>query len=325
MVAVCGAMVPVVALVSQALQGSAGLWEHLGSTVLLTALPDTVILLAGVGLLAGIIGTCSAWLVTAYDFPGRRILEWALLLPLAMPTYIVAYAYLDILHPIGPVQGIIRFLLGYSSPREFRLPDIRSMTGCIILLGFVLFPYVYIPVRAMFLTQAGNLLEAARTLGVSRQRAFLKVAVPLARPAIAVGVSLALMEALNDIGASEFLGVRTLTVSVYTTWVTKSDLPGAAQIALSMLFIVVALVAFERWARRKQRYSVSAQKSRELEPVRLTGLKACGAFTLGSLPVLIGFVAPASYLVIEAWKRFRFSGLSARFTEEALNTIVFAG
>ena len=128
-------MVPVLALVSQAVQGSAGLWEHLGSTVLLTALPDTVILLAGVGLLAGIIGTSSAWLVTAYDFPGRRILEWALLLPLAMPTYIVAYAYLDILHPIGPVQGVIRFLLGYSSPREFRLPDIRSMTGCIILLG----------------------------------------------------------------------------------------------------------------------------------------------------------------------------------------------
>ncbi|MGG2475111.1 ABC transporter permease, partial [Rhizobium sp. BR5] len=308
--AVCGAMVPVLALVSQAVQGSEGLWDHLGATVLLTALPDTVILLAGVGLLAGVVGTYAAWLVTAYDFPGRRVLEWALLLPLAMPTYIVAYAYLDILHPIGPVQGAIRWLLGYSSPREFRLPDIRSMVGCIVLLGFVLFPYVYIPVRAMFLTQAGNLLEAARTLGVSRRAAFFKVAVPLARPAIAVGISLALMEALNDIGASEFLGVRTLTVSVYTTWVTKSDLPGAAQIALSMLFIVVALVALERWARRKQRYAVSAQKSRQLEPLRLTGPKAVGAFALGSLPVLIGFVAPASYLVIEAWKRFRFSGLS---------------
>lgn len=323
--AVCGAMVPVLALVSQALQGSEGLWAHLGSTVLWTALPDTAILLAGVGLLAGVVGTYAAWLVTAYDFPGRKILEWALLLPLAMPTYIVAYAYLDILHPIGPVQGAIRWLLGYSSPREFRLPDIRSMTGCIVLLGFVLFPYVYIPVRAIFLTQAGNLLEAARTLGVSRRAAFFKVAVPLARPAIAVGISLALMEALNDIGASEFLGVRTLTVSVYTTWVTKSDLPGAAQIALSMLFIVVALVALERWARRKQRYAVSAQKSRELEPLRLNGLKGWAAFVLGGLPVLIGFVAPASYLVIEAWKRFRFSGLSARFADEALNTIVFAG
>lgn len=113
--------------------------------MLWTALPDTAILLAGVGLLAGVVGTYAAWLVTAYDFPGRKILEWALLLPLAMPTYIVAYAYLDILHPVGPVQGAIRWLLGYSSPREFRLPDIRSMTGCIVLLGFVLFPMSIFP------------------------------------------------------------------------------------------------------------------------------------------------------------------------------------
>ncbi len=186
-----------------------------------------------------------------------------------MPTYIMAYAYLDILHPLGPVQGAVRWLLGYSSPREFRLPDIRSMTGCILLLGFVLYPYVYIPVRAMFLTQAGNLLEAARLLGTSRRSLFLRVAVPLARPAIAVGISLTLMEALNDIGASEFLGVRTLTVSIYTTWVTKSDLPGAAQIALCMLVLVVGLVALERWARRRQRYALSAQKSRTLEPLRI--------------------------------------------------------
>ncbi|MFK0385101.1 ABC transporter permease [Agrobacterium sp. NPDC090273] len=325
LLAAIASMVPVLALVSQAIQGSEGLWAHLRSTVLMTALPETVVLLAGVGLLAGVVGTCSAWLVTAYDFPGRKMLEWALLLPLAMPTYIVAYAYLDILHPIGPVQGAVRWLLGYSSPREFRLPDIRSMAGCIILLGFVLFPYIYIPVRAMFLTQAGNLLEAARMLGVSRHAAFMKVAIPLARPAIAVGVSLALMEALNDIGASEFLGVRTLTVSVYTTWITKSDLPGAAQIALFMLFIVVGLVALERWARRKQRYASSAQKNRELEPVRLYGLKALAALGLGMVPVVIGFIAPATYLVVEAWKRFQFNGLSARFASEALNTIVFAG
>lgn len=155
--------------------GGAGLGRPVGSSRrdrALDGLPDTAILLAGVGLLAGVVGTSAAWLVTAYDFPGRRVLEWALLLPLAMPTYIVAYAYLDILHPIGPVQGAIRWLLGYSSPREFRLPDIRSTVGCIVLLGFVLFPYVYIPVRAMFLTQAGNLLEVARTLGVSRRAAF---------------------------------------------------------------------------------------------------------------------------------------------------------
>lgn len=319
------ALLPVLALLFEAAQGSRGLWAHLGETVLATALPDTLILLVGVGALAGVLGTCSAWLVAAYDFPGRRILEWALLLPLAMPTYIVAYAYLDILHPIGPVQGAVRWLLGYGSPREFRLPDVRSMAGCIILLGFVLYPYVYIPVRAMFMTQAGNLLEAARILGVTRRAVFLKVAVPLARPAIAVGISLALMEALNDIGASEFLGVRTLTVSVYTTWVTRSDLPGAAQIALAMLLIVVALVALERWARRRQRYSVSAQRSRGLSPQRLGGVAGWLAFGAGLVPVIIGFIAPATYLVVEAWKRFQFSGLSPRFAAEAFNTLVFAG
>lgn len=319
------AMQPLLALLSEAIKGSNGLWAHLRDTVLTTALPETLILLLGVGVLAGVIGTTSAWLVTAYDFRGRKLLEWALLLPLAMPTYIVAYAYLDILHPLGPVQGSMRWILGYSSPREFRLPDIRSMTGCIILLGFVLYPYVYIPVRAMFLTQAGNLLDAARMLGTSRRALFLKVAVPLARPAIAVGVSLALMEALNDIGASEFLGVRTLTVSIYTTWVTKSDLPGAAQIALCMLLLVVALVAMERWARRRQRYSSSAQKSTALTPARLQGARAAAAFLLGGLPILVGFIAPAIYLVTEAWKRFQFSGLSSRFADEAMNTVMFAG
>ena len=317
-------MVPVLALVSQALQGSDGLWSHLGSTVLWTALPDTAILLAGVGLLAGIVGTCAAWLVTAYDFPGRKILEWALLLPLAMPTYIVAYAYLDILHPIGPVQGAIRWLLGYSSPREFRLPDIRSMTGCIVLLGFVLFPYVYIPVRAMFLTQAGNLLEAARTLGVSRRAAFFKVAVPLARPAIAVGVSLALMEALNDIGASEFLGVRTLTVSVYTTWVTRSDLAGAAQIALTMLAIVIGLILLERHGRKRQRYA-NTQRMRPMQPRRLRGAAAVLAAVLGWIPVIIGFVAPALYLVVETYKRLHLvGGVSNQLLNGLGNTLIVA-
>ncbi|KQM34616.1 iron ABC transporter permease [Rhizobium sp. Leaf68] len=319
------ALLPVAALVTEAMQGSTGLWAHLRDTVLATALPDTLILLLGVGILAGILGTASAWLVAAHDFPGRGILEWALLLPLAMPTYIMAYAYLDILHPLGPVQGAVRWLLGYSSPREFRLPDIRSMTGCILLLGFVLYPYVYIPVRAMFLTQAGNLLEAARLLGTSRRSLFQRVAVPLARPAIAVGISLTLMEALNDIGASEFLGVRTLTVSIYTTWVTKSDLPGAAQIALCMLVLVVGLVALERWARRRQRYALSAQKSRTLEPLRIEGAWGWLALALGSLPILIGFAGPALYLVTQAWTRYQFSGVSTRFHSEAVNTIVFAG
>ncbi|KQV70504.1 iron ABC transporter permease [Rhizobium sp. Root1220] len=317
-------LLPFASLVYQASKGSPGLWLHLVSTVLPVALVDTLLLLGGVGLLAGALGTMLAWLVTAFEFRGRWVLEWALLLPLAVPTYIIAYAYLDILHPIGPVQGVIRWVLGYSSPREFRLPDIRSMTGCVLLLGFVLYPYVYIPTRAIFLMQSASLIEVSRTLGVSRRGIFWRVALPLARPAVAVGVSLALMEALNDIGAAEFLGVRTLTVSIYTTWITRSDLPGSAQIALFLLLFVVALVAMERWARRRQRYSVSAQRSRVFEPRRVGGAPGVLLLLAGMLPVLFGFGAPAIFLLGEAYKRWRFAGLSERFFSEMTNTLLFA-
>lgn len=243
-------LLPVLALGLFALQGSPGLWAHLVSNVLPVAARQTVILLVGVGIIVATLGTATAWLVAACDFPGRRFFGWALLLPLAVPTYIVAYAYLDLLHPVGPVQGAIRGWLGYSSPREFRLPDIRSMPGCILLLGLVLYPYVYLPVRALFAMQAGNLLDAGRTLGAGPVATFLRVAIPLARPAVAIGTALALMEAMNDIGAAEFLGVRTLTVSVYSTWINRSDLPGAAQIALAMLAITMALVMLERRDRK---------------------------------------------------------------------------
>ncbi|WEJ81492.1 iron ABC transporter permease (plasmid) [Paracoccus versutus] len=312
---------PVLALLLIAFQGSAGLWPHMLANVLPAALKNTVILLAGVGMLVTLIGTTTAWMVTAYDFPGRRVFEWALLLPLAVPTYIIAYAYLDILHPVGAVQGALRSLLGYSSPREFRLPDIRSMGGCILLLGLVLYPYVYLTTRAMFLTQAANLVEVSRTLGTRRGSVFRRVALPLARPAIAVGASLALMEALNDIGASQFLGVRTLTPSIYSTWVNRSDMPGAAQIALAMLVIVVLLVLVERYARRNQRYAAAAQRPRAMSPARLRGWRAAGAFCLCLFPVALGFIAPAAYLCREAWKRVSFAGISPRIWGEIVNTV----
>lgn len=317
-------LVPVLALLWQAARGSEGLWSHLASHVLPHALGQTAILMAGVGVLTAVVGTSSAWLVTAYDFPGRRLLEWALLLPLAVPTYIVAYAYLDLLHPLGPLQSAVRAVLGYDSPRDFRLPDIRSMTGAILLLSLVLYPYVYLPTRAMFMTQAANLVEVARTLGTSRWLIFWRVGLPLARPAIAVGVSLALMETLNDIGASEFLGVRSLTISVYTTWVTRSDLPGAAQISLAMLLLVVILVSFERWARRRQHYSVSGQRARSFARKSLPRGAATAALCLGLLPVLFGFLLPALYLGAEAWKRFQFAGLSEQLVIEARNTFVLS-
>jgi iron(III) transport system permease protein len=315
---------PIVTLALAAGRGSAELWQHLLAYVLPVAVTETFILLTGVALLTGAIGTVTAWLVTAYDFPSRRLLDWALLLPLAVPTYIVAYAYLDILHPVGPVQTALRALIGVDSPREFRLPDIRSMTGCTLLLGFVLYPYVYLTTRAMFLMQSANLLDTARTLGVGRGELFFRVALPLARPAAAVGLSLALMEALNDIGASEFLGVRTLTVSIYTTWVTRSDLPGAAQIALAMLAVVLGLVWLERWARRHRRYANDAQHPRPLAPHRLRGLAAVPVVIGGWLPVVIGFFFPAIYLVAATVERIRFAGVRPAIIQEASNSVVIS-
>jgi iron(III) transport system permease protein len=318
-------LAPLVALAVAASGGAAPLWTHLVEFVLPVAARDTIVLLAGVGVLTAAVGTGTAWLVSAYTFPGRGVLTWALLLPLAVPTYIIAYAYLDILHPVGPVQTALRALLGIDDPRDLRLPDVRSMTGCIVLLGFVLYPYVYLTTRAMFLMQAANLLDVARTLGIRRAQAFRVVALPLARPALATGLSLVLMETLNDIGASEFLGVRTMTVSIYTTWITRSDLAGAAQIALVMLAIVLGLVLFERYARRQRRYADDAQHPRPLAPATLRGLRAAGALTVCVLPILIGFMLPGAYLLHAAASRVRFAGLSSSLVDEVLNTVAISG
>lgn len=317
-------LAPVVALAFAAFRGSEDLWQHLIAYVLPVAVRDTLVLLTGVGLLVVTIGTGMAWLTTAYDFTGRRVIDWALLLPLAVPTYIIAYAYLDILHPVGPVQTALRVVLGIDSPRDFRLPDIRSMTGCIALLGFVLYPYVYLTTRAMFLMQTANLIDVSRTLGTNRRGVFFRVALPMARPAIVVGLTLALLEALNDIGASEFLGVRTLTVSIYSTWVTRSDLPGAAQMALAMLAMVLLLVALERRARAQRQYANDAQYPRPLEPQRLSGWRGAAALAVSVVPIAIGFVIPAAYLFDESVRRLRFAGISTAIVFETINTIAIS-
>lgn len=319
-----GVLAPLATLVWHASSGSFEHWAHLFDHVLPQAFLNTTLLLAGVAVLVTALGVGAAWLITAYQFPGRSILSWALLLPLAVPTYIVAFAYLDILHPIGPIQTWIRELLGYTSPRQFRLPDLRSLPGAIVLLGFVLYPYVYLSTRIMFATQAASLLEAARILGETGRGVFLRVALPMARPAIAIGVSLALLEALNDIGASEFLGVQTLTVSVYTTWVTRNDLAGAAQIALAMLCVVAILVLLERRGRRRQRYA-SNLRARPVQPLQLHGTRALVASALGWAPVIIGFVAPAIYLLSETINHLALAGsVSDQLLASAGNTLTVA-
>ncbi len=316
---------PVVALVYIASAGSGDLWPQLTAYVLPSAAANTAGLLTGVGLLTGIIGVGTAWLVATANFPGRRFFDWALLLPLAIPTYILAYAYLDLLHPLGPIQSALRAFLGISDPRALHFPELRSMGGAIFLLGFVLYPYVYLAARASFLMQNAAALEAARVLGAGRGEVFFRVALPLARPAIVIGVTLALLEALNDIGATEFLGVRTLTIAIYSTWLNRSSLPGAAQISLFMLTLVILLFLLERWARKGQRFVTAGKRAQTPARTTLRGPKAIAATLACALPLVIGFLAPAAYLADRAIRKAISGDISAALFRETANTILFAG
>ena len=198
------------------------------------------------------------------------------------------------------------------------------MAGCILLLSVVLYPYVYLTARAMFLMQTANLIEVARTLGTGQRALFFRVAVPLARPAVVVGLTLVLLEALNDIGASEFLGVRTLTVSIYATWITRSDLAGATQMALAMLAVVFVLVLVEQRARRDRQYANDAQHARPLEAHRLRGWRGAAALAAGVLPIAFGFLIPAVYLVDATIERLSFAGLSPTIVSAAGATVAFS-
>jgi iron(III) transport system permease protein len=298
------ALAPIAALIFLAATASPGVWLHLLSTVLPGATVRTLGLLVGVGMLTVMIGVSTAWLVAMCRFPGRRIFEWLLLLPLAMPTYIVAYAYVEILDYVGPVQSGLRAIFGWTSPRDYWFPDIRSLGGAIFLFAFVLYPYVYLTTRATFLMQSMCVIDVSRTLGRSAWGSFFQVALPLARPGIVVGITLVSMETLNDIGAVEYLGVNTLTLSVYSTWVNRGDLGAAAQIACVMLLFVIALIWLERRGRRMQRFHHTSRRQQALPDHPLTGWRAYTAVSVCLLPVVIGFVVPAALLAEFAITRF---------------------
>jgi iron(III) transport system permease protein len=315
---------PLLSLLVMALQADAALWGSLLASVLPVALVETALLLAGVAALCGTIGIATAWLVTAHRFPGRDWLAWLLPLPLAVPTYITAYVYVEIFDSAGPVQGALRGLLGWRSRSEYWFPEIRSLSGAILVMSVVLYPYVYTAARAMFVTQSACMLEVARTLGAGRFELFRAVALPLARPALAIGLSLALLEALNDIGASEYLGVRTLTVSVYTTWLNRGSLAGAAQIACVMLAIVVLLIALERRGRRDRRYTISSRRPRMTQPTPLPTRLGIAASIGCAIPVVLGFVLPAGFLLKECIRRGLVAQIDSVFLAHLTTTLALA-
>lgn len=289
-------LLPVATIIWRALFPTENIWPHLASTVLPGYISNTVILMIGVGLGTFTIGTGTAWLVAMCRFPGRGILAWALMLPLAMPGYVIAYVYTDLLEFSGPVQGLLRDLTGFETKRDYWFPEIRSLGGAIAMLTLVLYPYVYALARATFLEQSVCVIEVSRTLGRSTWSAFRNVALPLARPAIVVGVTLAMMECLNDFGTVDFFAVRTLTAGIFDVWYGMGNPGGAAQIALVMLGFVVLLIWAERRSRRRQRYHNTSSKMRPIDGIPLRGLQAVAATCLCALPVVLGFVIPATVL-----------------------------
>ncbi len=277
----------------------------------------------GVGVMTTIIGVGTAWIVTMCRFPGRAFFDWALLVPLAVPTYIVAYAYVDILNYTGPVQDAIRALFGFHTSRDYWFPEIRSLPGAVFVMELVLYPYVYLTARATFLMQSACVLDVSRTLGAGPLRLFFRVALPMARPAIAVGVSLALMECLNDIGAVEFFGVKTLIFSVYDTWLNRGSLAGAVQIACAMLVVVFALLWVEQHGRRHQRFHPTAGRYHALPGYKLSRGWSAVAIAAYALPVLLGFVTPA--LLLADFASRRLEDLTApAFQSAATNSLVLA-
>ncbi|KGE78516.1 ABC transporter permease [Halomonas salina] len=313
---------PVLTVLAHIAMPAGDVWQHLASTVLGRYLANTLFLVVTVGLGTFVIGTGTAWLVVMCRFPGRRLFEWALLLPLAVPTYVIAYAYTDFLQYAGPLQSALRETFGWERG-DYWFPDIRSLGGAATLITLVLYPYVYMLARASFLEQSVCVLDVGRTLGRGPWRLFTSIAIPLARPAIVGGVSLALMETLNEFGAVQYFGVDTFTTGIYRTWFGMGEQVAAAQLAACLLAFVICFVLLERASRGKRRYFHTTGRYQQLPEFRLGGLRAAAATLACLAPVLVGFLIPSGllgYLSIKGGD----SLFGARFLEFAGNSLLLA-
>jgi iron(III) transport system permease protein len=315
-------VLPVVSVATSVFGGSGDAWRHIAATSLARYAGNTLLLLLGVAWGVISIGVVSAWLVTAYRFPGRNVLEWALMLPLAMPAYVMAYAYTDWLQFTGPVQSALRAATGWQA-REYWFPEIRSLGGAAALLSFALYPYVYLIARTAFRDLPRSAIEAGRLAGLGAAGAFFRVAVPLARPAIAAGATLALMEALADFGTVSYFAVEVFTTGIFKAWFSMGDAVAAAQLCACLLGFVVLVLAFERVSRGRALYAaVAPQKAQRPHPLR--GLRAGLAFAACAAPVFFGFALPALLLAWLAWGE-RATHLGMRLFSLIANSFGIAG
>ncbi len=319
-------VLPIAFLVFVAASGDFESIGHLARTVVPQSSLTTLEILLGVGVMVALVGTFSAWLVSFYDFPGRSIFSWALMLPMAVPTYISAYTFVEFFSYTGPLQTLVRHAGEFSSARDYWFPDIRSVSGTILVMGIVLYPYVYLSTRALFQYQSSKVIDCARSLGAGRMRVFAQVILPMARPAIVLGVALALMETINDIGAVEYLGTRTLTFSIFSVWLNQNDLAGAAQLSLVLLLVVAGLLMLERISRRNRQFHDlrTERADQPVERIRLTGKPAWFAVIGCSLPVAMGFGIPMTVLVNYAARRLSES-LNPELYKALFTSLVLAG
>ncbi len=317
--------VPIVGVLSNlffpsAVDASIHTFSHLWATVLPEYVFNSLIIAIIVAILTAVMGIGCAWLVAAFNFPGRKFFEWALILPLAMPAYVVAYAYTDFLQFTGPVQTGLRTLFDWQG-QTYWFPQIRSVGGAGFLFSFVLYPYVYLLARNAFIERSPRMWDAARTLGASPWRAFFLVSLPLARPAAAAGIALALMETLADYGAVAYFGVPTLTTGIYKSWYIFSDRTAAAQIAAVLLIAVMGLMLLEQRNRGRARYyAVGGRSAAQLTTV-LEGRQAWSASLFCALPILFGFFLPLFILLRLLWNEDAIS-FSARYLGWLENTLV---
>ncbi len=314
---------PVLVVVGHLFVASGEVWSHLAETVLPRYVLNSLLLMLGVGAGVLVIGVGTAWLVTMCRFPLASLFEWALLLPLAMPAYVIAYTYTGLLDYAGPVQSGLRALFGWSSARDYWFPHIRSLEGAIAMLTLVLYPYVYMLARAAFLEQSVCVLEASRTLGCTPGRAFRTVALPLARPAVIAGLALALMETLNDFGTVQYFAVDTFTTGIYRTWMGLGQPAVAAQLGAVLMLFIFALLLLERTSRGGRKYHHTTGRYRRLPRHPLRGLRAAASLLVCALPVLLGFVLPA--LMLGQWALGSGEGLDAdSFAHLAGNSFLLA-
>ena len=302
--------------------GTGDTWTHLLSTVLPEYAANTLWLCLGVGCGVMAVGTGAAWLTAMHDFPGRRIFEWALVIPLAMPAYVMAYTYTDLLQFVGPVQTLLREIFGWSYG-DYWFPDVRSLGGAVVLFICVLYPYVYLLARTVFLERAGSSLEAARSLGLTPWQSFWRVSLPLARPALAAGAALALMETLADYGTVAYFGVNTFTTGIYRTWFALGDRTAAAQLAGCLFSFALLLLALEHISRGRARFGSGAARSRSVLTRRLRGMRGWLACVLCMLPLIVGFLLPAGVLLEMALTEGD-AEFGPRFLLLARNSVVLA-